>query len=118
MSSPLEEQALATELYAIAQTAAARHGRTFKPIAEAELLRLTQAAAAETLSPSRFGSVSTAKASLGVDGRRQEAREAVVKLVQSMVTEAATIPGYSADLLGEQTLGRAFSRFCPCWPFC
>jgi hypothetical protein len=119
LSDPYEQQ-LATELDWIARAAAAKLGRGFEPVAYGMLRQLTQDAATEALSPSRFGSTSISMASRDVETRKNEARAAVQKLVDAIAAEAATLPRHEveAGVVGEQTLRAALARFCPCWPIC
>jgi hypothetical protein len=116
---PTIEQ-LAAELYTVAVSAAATHGRTFKQSSASGLKEITRAAAEEVLSPRKFGTRSAQEAATSVEVRMDHARAAVRALVDAMAAHASTVPGYDKDRLGERTLAHAMyaSGFCPCWPIC
>jgi hypothetical protein len=120
MAVTRDQQALASELFDLARSTASSAGRTFKPIADNALRQLTQDAASEVLRPGRFGAISSAKAIVDIDVRKNEARAAVRSLVDAMAAHAVTIPGYETDFLGDRTLAYALaaSGLCPCWPIC
>jgi len=118
-AQPSQDQ-LAADLYNTAVAAAATHNRTFKPIAAGIILTTAREAAAEVLSPQRFGLRSTQEATYSLSERTDHARSAMRALVDAMNAHASTIQGYEADLLGERTYTNALklSGFCPCWPIC
>jgi hypothetical protein len=120
MTDPVIQQELAADLFAVAQNAASAHGRKFKLGAYGNLQVIAQSAAAEVLSPARFGVRSHQMVNLDLESRKVEASKAFRALVQTMATHAQTIPGYESDKLGEQTLALALSSagLCPCWPIC
>lgn len=52
---------------------------------------------------------------------KNRSREATRKLIDRMIYEANTIPGYaekSPGVIGEQTLANAQRFLCPLWPIC
>jgi hypothetical protein len=116
----LSKQEIGEHLYLNAVAAAAGQGRAFRAIADGGIRQLLDQAADEILNPSRLGSESVLYSQKTFDERLSEADAAVQSLVQAMVLQAQSVPGYPTNVLGERTLTAALSMssFCPCWPFC
>lgn len=51
----------------------------------------------------------------------QELQTNFTLMIEEMIKASKSIPGYSAShpgVIGEATLGEAFRKLCPLWPFC
>ena len=51
----------------------------------------------------------------------KKAEDNFATLIDEMIKEASTIPGYedaNPGSIGERTLSNALSTLCPLWPFC
>lgn len=105
----MDEVVLAERFFKIANQRAAAAGRSFGPGAGSDLRQLAQTGAANVLA------VSDPSAR---DALEKEAEAGIQRLVDLMIEEARKIPGYPADLLGEDSFYPAKLRFCPFRPFC
>lgn len=105
----MTERELADHLFDVARSRARGAGRYLGDGTGHDLLELTNTAAralAEIADPQEQ-----------LAQLRQAERD-LRRFIDMAIDEAAGVPGYPPDLLGEASYFPARLRFCPCRPFC
>lgn len=108
MRDPSGEEALAANLFEIAEARAKAAGRHLGEGAEHDLHQMT---------------INGARWILQRDEAKRpqlirSAEEDIVRLIELAIGNAEAIRDYPRDLLGEKSYFPAKLRFCPCRPFC
>lgn len=101
----MTEREIADHLFDVARLRARSACRYFGDGTGHDLLELTNAAARELAGEQQLAQL------------RQAERD-LRRFIDMAIDEAARVPNYPADLLGEQSYFPARLRFCPCRPFC
>lgn len=105
----MTEREIADDLFDVARSRARGTGRYFGDGTGHDLLELTNNAARE------LGGITDPQQQLA---QLRQAERNLRRFIDMAIDEAANVPNYPADLLGEQTYFPARMRFCPCRPFC
>ena len=105
----MTERELADHLFDVARSRARGAGRYFGDGTGHDLLELTNAAARE------LAAITDPSERLP---HLRKAERDLRRFIDMAIDEAANVPNYPSDLLGEASYFPARMRFCPCRPFC
>ena len=109
----MNQDELATLLFAAAQSRAASRGLRLGDGAHHQIRYFADQGASRILAQSPNADAATPVVS--------EAAKAFDRLIDEMASAASTIPGYESlhpNVIGEQTLAAAMSKLCPLFPIC
>jgi hypothetical protein len=90
-----------------------------KKYAESRKVRLGDGADQDFAKYAQIAAAELLKTSDAPLAGREKAIDIVFeRVIDEMLVQAKTIPGYERGVIGEQTLKFALSKLCPLFPFC